>query len=328
MELCPTQANFFILPEIEISQRNSKVILAKNYLQKPQRQESISFSITNKNICEKIYLLQKEQIPDLPSWENLIRQARDITELKKIVLARKTIYEFQGSPYSVLRNIHRSYSSSYIFGLFFSNRSAFLGASPERLYKRERNKIYTEALAGTTRRGKTSFEDQTLSQQLLESKKDLIEFNYVKLDIEKRLKTLASLDKTSDKISIYKTPSLQHLYCPFKITKDVPDVTLLKLLHPTPAIGGLPKDIALKFIKEFEPFDRGLYSCPIGIFSKELSEVAVAIRSVLINQDTLHLFTGVGIVDDSDPKNEFDELDSKKSAILQGVLNGIFSYSR
>src|SRR5699024_1519296 len=83
---------------------------------------------------------------------------------------------------------------------------------------------------------------------------------------------------------------------------------LIKTLHPTPALGGVPTNKALQFIRAEEPFDRGWYGAPIGwLDGAGNSEFAVAIRSGLIQKDEMSLFAGCGVMADSDPEEEYEE---------------------
>jgi menaquinone-specific isochorismate synthase len=86
---------------------------------------------------------------------------------------------------------------------------------------------------------------------------------------------------------------------------------ILKLLHPTPALGGLPKQRAIDFIREHEPFDRGLYAAPFGIITRDYVDALVCIRSCLINQRQVHIFGGAGIVAGSTSESEWLETDRK-----------------
>ena len=111
---------------------------------------------------------------------------------------------------------------------------------------------------------------------------------------------------------------MQHLYKKFSCELKTPllDRDLLDALHPTPAVGGTPRDKALSYIKKNEPFDRGWYAGPIGWISPVKSDIVVAIRSALIKDDTIHLFAGTGIVQGSIPLKEWEELDNKTAQFM------------
>jgi menaquinone-specific isochorismate synthase len=93
----------------------------------------------------------------------------------------------------------------------------------------------------------------------------------------------------------------------------------VEALHPTPAVGGLPPDRALRTIRDTEPFDRGWYAAPVGWFDAAgYGSFAVAIRSAVASPDDeqVTMFAGVGLVADSDPDREWDEVQLKYRPIL------------
>ncbi len=88
-------------------------------------------------------------------------------------------------------------------------------------------------------------------------------------------------------------------------------LNVLNALHPTPAVGGTPTRTARAFIREHESFDRGWYAGPVGWMKQDAAEMLVAIRSALVDRDTLTLYSGAGIVEGSDPASEWDEIENK-----------------
>ena len=94
-------------------------------------------------------------------------------------------------------------------------------------------------------------------------------------------------------------------------------LSLVEALHPTPAVGGLPPDEALATIRDTEPFERGWYAAPVGWFDAAgYGSFAVAIRSAVAREECATLFAGVGIVADSDPDREWDEVQLKYRPVL------------
>ncbi len=121
---------------------------------------------------------------------------------------------------------------------------------------------------------------------------------------------------------ILKMRDIQHLYTPVKgIAKEnVSLLTVVNRLHPTPALGGQPKQKAYEIIRELEILDRGWYGSPIGWFdTKDNGEFAVAIRSGLINGKDASLFAGCGIVGDSEPESEYKETMIKFRPMLSAL---------
>lgn len=95
---------------------------------------------------------------------------------------------------------------------------------------------------------------------------------------------------------------------------------LIRELHPTPAVGGFPREKAVPFIQEIETLERGWYSGPVGWFNMNgFGEFAVAIRSALLHKNSATLYAGCGIVDNSDPMKEWNETILKFEPLLDGL---------
>jgi menaquinone-specific isochorismate synthase len=235
-------------------------------------------------------------------------------EVEKVVLARTTILELAEAPdpLAVTAMLQSRSEGAYLF-CFSDETQAFLGASPERLFIRQGNEIQSDALAGTRRRGKDPSEDALLKQELLNHPKELSEFTFVKKYLEKTLEPLSLTAPSFSPTSIHQTQNVQHLHavCSTTLKNSLSDETILRTLHPTPALCGVPKEKALSLIQELEPFDRGLYGGILGWSTPEASEWIVAIRSCLLQQNRATLYSGVGIVEGSDPEKEWDELNHK-----------------
>ncbi len=199
-----------------------------------------------------------------------------------------------------------------------SQRPAFFGATPERLVSVRGRTVKTGALAGTTGRGETPAEDEWLATELARDKKNVHEHELVADTIRDQLSPYATAI-TSDSRRVRKLATVQHLWTP--ITADLEEnkhaLSLVEALHPTPAVGGLPPATAADTIRETEPFDRGWYAAPVGwIDAAGYGTFAVALRSAVAHDDVATLFAGVGIVADSDPDSEWDEVQLKYRPIL------------
>jgi menaquinone-specific isochorismate synthase len=196
--------------------------------------------------------------------------------------------------------------------------SAFFGATPERLVSLRGRTVETDALAGTTGRGETPAEDEWLAQELLEDAKNVHEHQLVADTVREQLEPFAASIAAGER-RVRRLATVQHLHTP--ITAELRDdrhvLELVEALHPTPAVGGLPPDRALRTIHETEPFDRGWYAAPVGwIDAAGNGAFAVAIRSAVATRRRATLFAGVGIVADSDPDREWDEIQLKYRPIL------------
>ena len=200
---------------------------------------------------------------------------------------------------------------------------AFFGATPERLVALRGRTVETDALAGTTGRGETPAEDEWLARELLDDDKNVHEHDLVAETVRDQLEPFAASVSAGER-RVRRLATVQHLHTPItaELDADRHVLELVEALHPTPAVGGLPPDRALATIRETEPFDRGWYAGPVGwIDAAGNGAFAVAIRSAVASRRRATLFAGVGIVSDSDPDREWDEVQLKYRPILD-ELNG------
>ena len=199
-----------------------------------------------------------------------------------------------------------------------SREVAFFGATPERLVALRGRTVETDALAGTTGRGETPAEDEWLAQELLSDNKNVHEHDLVADTVREQLEPFSASISAGDR-RVRRLATVQHLHTPItaELDADRHVLELVEALHPTPAVGGLPPDRALETIHETEPFDRGWYAAPVGwIDAAGNGAFAVAIRSAVAARRRATLFAGVGLVADSDPDREWDEVQLKYRPIL------------
>lgn len=245
--------------------------------------------------------IARKDTPTFAEWDRIIQNHTN----SKTILARKTTLTFARllNPFSMIQTLRKKAANSLVFGIILGPHLAFIGATPELLFKRRGNHLTTEALAGTRVLGK--------EKELLASAKDLHEFGFVKDEIAEKLASIAKPFSVSKDIHVKKTSHLCHLHYPFEvILKDnISDLDLISFLHPTAAISG--SDRALEFIQANEPFDRGWYAGTVGMMTPEESRVYVGIRSAIIDENQMHIFAGAGIVNNSLSYSEWQELENK-----------------
>ena len=261
-------------------------------------------------------------------WNEKVNAALErISEknLSKIVLSRKVTCILSGEPviYNLLCSLATSYPKCYIFA-YAKGDSVFFGASPEKLAKISEGWVEADALAGSTPRGKTEEEDTELANELLASKKNLAEQNAVVQFIINSFKGFTTDLEYKEEPVIRKLSNIQHLWTEIraKLKSDKSIFSVLKEIHPTPAICGVPWSSALTFIETTEGYNRGLYAGIIGWFNFDnQGEFAVGIRSALLKGNELHAFAGCGIVEGSDADSEFMETELKLKPILSLFSN-------
>lgn len=270
-------------------------------------------------------IVAKEEVKK-NQWLDIVDQAIEAInndKAKKIVLAREMRLQLNKSVEIgvMLKKLLHLQTNSYIFAVE-RGENCFIGATPERLVSLAGNKLLSACVAGTAPRGRTIVEDDNISNSLLHDDKNREEHGYVVKMIRQAMEQYCKdIDIPSQPV-IYPLKNLQHLYTPVTaILKEGYSIfDVIEQLHPTPALGGVPREASLAFIREHECFDRGWYGAPIGwLDSNKHAEFAVAIRSGLIQGDEASLFAGCGIMKDSDPTLEYEETNIKFLPILSAL---------
>jgi menaquinone-specific isochorismate synthase len=252
---------------------------------------------------------------EFPEWERIICAAIDRfhhTPLQKVVLARvcEVRMDRLANVDVALANLLARYPECYVFLFEPRPHHAFFGATPELLAHVEGVRLTSMGLAGSIQRGATPEEDAALAAELLASAKDRHEHALVLAAMERRLRPLAAALDIPETPEVYTLSNIQHLYTP--VTASLHEargiLPLLEVLHPTPALGGTPRGLALEFIREAEPVPRGWYAAPVGWIDHRLDGAfGVAIRSAVADNRRVWLYAGAGIVADSQPEKEWVE---------------------
>ena len=259
----------------------------------------------------------------LDEWRDLVQEAiNSIDYSKKIVLARRRLIKFDKEisiPYILTRAL-KNEKNSYIF-LLESNESVFFSQTPEQLLKVENQVLSTKAVAGTIKRSQNEQEDEENLQAFLNDKKNLNEHQIVVESILNDIQPYVEDVYYNETPNILKNDHLYHLFTKIQGNlKEQSYIGLIDRMHPTPALGGYPKDEALEFIEQKEFGTRGLYGSPVGYIDVyDDCEFIVAIRSMLIKGDQATLFAGCGIVKDSDPDSEIAETAVKFSPMMNAL---------
>ena len=325
----------FVIPEFELLRVSNNYYFAANVLLKKDERTAQKIDAL-KSKLEKLVLtpdsleinfpkLQKRSdLPDWNQWSAGINKSYEMfnnAELDKIVLARKTVLSFNDklNNIQIMKRLKESNPNAFHFCFQQNDDVSFVGATPERLYKRDKRQVFTEAIAGTRPRGKTEEHDAFLKKDLLTCEKDLREHRYVVDRIKNVLNETCENIVSDDNVKIIENAHVQHLCYKMQgeLKEGITDAQFLRNIHPTPAVGGYPSEIALRKIDEMEGFDRGWYAGPVGWVNHSAAEFAVALRSGVIYNNKLALFAGAGIVDGSNAADEWDEIDNKISNFMQ-----------
>jgi len=262
-------------------------------------------------------------------WMEMVANIVDMIQhgvFEKVVLAREIQVLLKNSPgafdiSTTLQRLRESYPTAYVFAIQRGERF-FVGATPERLLQAQAEQVYTMALAGSARRGETEEEDVRIGTELLQSGKNNSEHTIVVEMVREALKNHCTHVHASAVPQLLKLRNVQHLKTSIA-GELIPGRCILDImadLHPTPAVGGFPRNAALEAIRNTEKLDRGWYAAPLGwIGASGHGEFAVALRSGLIDGGKATLFAGCGIVADSDPQAEFAESCLKFQVMLRAL---------
>lgn len=332
--------NFFYLPRYMITKVGDETYFTTNILITPgeDTQQFVAIFEIGKHIWqasqkqiqfgENKLLSQVEVQPE--QWKQQVAHAVQTiktTDIDKIVLAREVRLTYQNPIVSdeVLAHLLEEHTTSYIYSLE-SASDCFIGATPERLIKKESNHVLSTCLAGSMARGTSEEEDEKLGAQLLGDPKNLMEHQFVVNMITNVLRPMCHELHVPNAPVLLKLKHIQHLYTP--VTADCSDKSsifeFVKRLHPTPALGGLPQEKAVQWIRENEILERGLYGGPIGwVDAFGNGEFAVSLRNAILQGKEASLFAGCGIVEDSNPEEEYQETGIKFKPMLTALGGNI-----
>lgn len=246
-------------------------------------------------------------------------------ELEKLVLSREVVVEAP-TPHdvaAVFGVLREGFPTSYIYAVGRGD-ATFIGASPELLVRREGQRASTVALAGSTRRSADPSVDDHLGEQLLRSEKNRQENLIVAQRIAATLAPKSVWVTVAPEPVLIKVANIQHLAAPIRaqLKEPVGVTELAGWLHPTPAVGGEPAEVAMRLIPALEGMERGWFAGAVGwTDATEDGEYLVALRCALVRGMTASCYAGAGIVADSDPASELAETEVKLQAMLP-VLSG------
>ena len=241
----------------------------------------------------------------------------------QVVLSQRLSIPFQSKPINLYRALRSLNPSPYMYFLDLEDFQ-IVGSSPEILVRLEDNIVTVRPIAGTRPRGKTKSEDLALEKDLLEDPKELAE-HLMLIDLGRndlgRVADMGSVNLT-DKMIIERYSHVMHIVSNVtgELKKGMNAMDVLRSTFPAGTVSGAPKIRAMEIIDELEPVKRGVYSGAVGYISWNGNmDTAIAIRTAVIKDKTLHIQVGAGIVADSIPKNEWDETMNKGRAIFKAV---------
>ncbi|HEY2491354.1 MAG TPA: isochorismate synthase DhbC [Paenibacillus sp.] len=306
--------------------------------------DGLHFESTNQ---KEQSLTSKYEICAIPEPAEYVRGVEqglnhlESSDLCKVVLSRtlQLTSSTKIDTHQLLYNLARNNTRGYTFAVDLpiqeaeewplgvtppsSRRRTLIGASPELLVSRSGLQVLANPLAGSTARSEDPAEDQQRAAALLASDKDLYEHALVVDAVAAALRPYCNTLDVPSKPSLVQTATMWHLST--EISGELADhstsaLTLAVALHPTPAVCGSPTEMAREVIREIEPFDRGFYAGMVGwCDSNGDGEWVVTIRCAEVDDHSLRLFAGAGVVLGSSPEGELSETTAKFRTMLIGM---------
>ena len=329
--------NRLYLPRVEIRREQKQWLMIFNLALQPEDAEQQIAAAKQQiaSLAEPVAcqpplanIEQNQHFPEYASWEQLVAkttQPEQLTINPKVVLCRETRLQLKEPIccWDMLSVWQNQQQGCFHYAIESEPEHAFFGCSPERLFRRDGDDLKTEALAGTCPRSWDPEQDAELARNLLKDGKNLHENQLVVDDIYNQLVPLAESVEVEHQPEILVLSAVQHLKSAItaKLIHGIGDRQLLQALHPTAAIGGLPRKSAADYIHKHEPVERGWYAGAFGMIGEQHSEFCVTIRSAQQVGRRLSLFSGAGIVAGSRPQAEWHELNSKLAGAMGVIYN-------
>ena len=299
-------------------------ILRLKALEKKLKQGPSPYLIEEKKFVDDLSEVKSEF-----GEENFLRAVKKIKEYifngdtMQVVLSQRLSQNFKSNPLSLYRTLRNLNPSPYMY--FYNMDDHYVvGASPEILVTLEDDKVTVRPIAGTRPRGKDEDEDEALEKDLLEDPKEIAEHVQL-MDLGRndigRVSETSSV-KVTDHMIIERYSHVMHIVSNVegKLKGKLSAMDVLKATFPAGTVSGAPKVRAMEIINELESSKRGVYYGAVGYvgFDGDMN-VAIAIRTAVIKNQTLFVQAGAGIVSDSIPKKEWEETQNKAKAILKAA---------
>lgn len=239
--------------------------------------------------------------------------------LRKVVLSRdvRATAAEPMDPRALLHRLTRRFPECYAFSC-----AGLVGATPELLIRRDGDRLASQVLAGTTRRGNDPAEDERLGRALLDSAKDVEEHEFAVASVREALAPRCAELAVDPQPSLLVLANVTHLATSVtgRLARDASALEVAAALHPTAAVCGTPTDEALTLIRQLEGMQRGRYAGPVGwLDGRGNGEWGIALRCAELDGANARLFAGNGIVAGSDPGTELAETRAKLRAMQEAL---------
>ncbi|EKQ58274.1 MULTISPECIES: anthranilate synthase component I [unclassified Clostridium] len=259
-------------------------------------------------------------------FEEKVRKAKEhilAGDIFQVVLSQRMTCETEKSHLEIYRKLREENPSPYMYLIDYDTYQV-IGSSPESLVSVRDGKAITNPIAGTRKRGETPEIDNALEKELMEDKKELAE-HVMLVDLGRndigKVSKIGTVN-VSDFMKIERFSHVMHITTKVvgEIKDDLDGFDALAACLPAGTVSGAPKIRAMEIIEDLEDFKRGIYSGAVGYFSYGGNmDMAIAIRTLILQDKTAYLQAGAGIVYDSVPEKEFEEVQNKLMVLKEAL---------
>ena len=265
-------------------------------------------------VCSELTVSDDNQKP----FVSLVQQALtefENTDLKKVVVSRVLVVTASDkNPTQTFQNLALLYPTAFVYYWHHPATGSWMGATPERFANLEDNRLHTIALAATS----SVYEGQKATW----TAKEIEEQQLVTDAIETSMKTMfPTVQLKVSAVESIRAGALWHLKTDVQVESSELSISkVVKALHPTPAVGGVPKDESIAFILKNEGYDRKFYTGFLGLFEgNSIADLFVNLRCAEITSNGYNVFIGAGITSKSDPINEWKETQRKAKTFCKAL---------
>ena len=244
-------------------------------------------------------------------------------DVMQVVYGQELTTPFEHSPIDLYKSLRKLNPSPYMYFLKIDDLH-IVGASPEILVRLQNDEVTVRPIAGTIKRGKNEKEDNELASKLKNDPKEIAE-HLMLIDLGRndvgKIAKIGSVD-TTEQMKIEKYSHVMHLVSNVigELDEGYSSIDVLKATFPAGTLSGAPKVRAMEIIDELEPDRRGVYGGAIGYLSWTGNmDLAIAIRTAVIQDKELSVRAGGGVVYDSDPEAEYQESLNKAQSIIKAI---------
>lgn len=259
-------------------------------------------NFTNQSLSIKDFNSKKN------SYINFINKTIDdikSSELEKVVCSSLFNIKLNSkSSIEYFKKLLQLNHDAFCYLFYHPEIGVWIGASPEKLIDLNNNIVTTFALAATKKDMNISWSDKEFREQKIVEEQILTDLSSACTNIE------------TGALQTVKAGNIYHLKSVVKAKTKKSSSDIIKLLHPTPAVAGTPKNKAIEYINKMENYNRSFYTGFMGLFEKKSCDIYVNIRCANIVDDKLSIYAGGGITKESNASDEWTEIINKSQTML------------